>query len=65
MIILNIRNSSEEKLTIVISHRFSSISRTDQIVVLEKGMIAENGTHDELMSNRDTYFKLFEAQQIN
>lgn len=64
-IITNIRNSSEEKLTIVISHRFSSISRTDQIVVLEKGMIAENGTHDELMSNRDTYFKLFEAQQIN
>lgn len=64
-IITNIRNSSEEKLTIVISHRFSSISRTDQIIVLEKGMIAENGTHDELMNNRDTYFKLFEAQQVN
>ena len=44
--------------TIVIAHRLSTIRDADLIVVLDKGVIAEQGTHDELMKNKSSYFEL-------
>jgi ATP-binding cassette subfamily B protein len=47
---------------IVIAHRLSTIREADVIVVLEKGEIAETGTHDELMARRGLYFYLSSQQ---
>ena len=47
---------------IVIAHRLSTIRDADSIVVLEKGEVAEVGTHDELMARRGLYFHLSSQQ---
>ena len=44
--------------TIVIAHRLSTIRDADLIVVLDKGVIVEQGTHDELMKNKSSYYEL-------
>lgn len=50
------------KTSIIISHRFSTVRMADRILVLENGKIAEIGTHEELMSNGETYERLFNLQ---
>jgi ATP-binding cassette, subfamily B, bacterial len=49
-------------ITVLISHRFSTVTMTDQIVVLDEGSIAERGTHAELMSGPSRYRLLYESQ---
>lgn len=44
------------------THRFSSISLADHIIVMKNGSVAEFGTHDELMEHRDLYYELYIAQ---
>ena len=50
------------RTTIAIAHRLSTIREADQIVVLEKGAVAEIGSHDELMAQRGLYFYLSSQQ---
>ena len=50
------------RTTIAIAHRLSTIREADQIVVLEKGTVAEIGSHDELMAQRGLYFYLSSQQ---
>jgi HlyB family type I secretion system ABC transporter len=50
------------RTTIVIAHRLSTIREAHSIVVLEKGMVAEVGNHDELMGQRGLYFYLSSQQ---
>ncbi len=50
------------RTTIVIAHRLSTIREADSIVVLEKGMVAETGNHDQLMAQRGLYFYLSSQQ---
>lgn len=64
-IISNIRQHSRKNLMIFITHRFSSISRDDQIVVLKDGAIVEQGTHEELIQNRNIYYRLYDSQKID
>lgn len=52
------------RTTIVIAHRLSTIKDADNIVVMSKGHIVEQGTHHELVASQGAYFKLVEAQQI-
>ena len=47
---------------ILISHRLSTVRMADRIYLLEKGRIAESGTHDELIQLGGTYAHLFETQ---
>jgi subfamily B ATP-binding cassette protein MsbA len=49
---------------LVIAHRLSTIQKADHIVVMERGEIVEQGTHDELMAHNGTYKKLVELQNF-
>lgn len=48
--------------TVLISHRFSTVRRADRICVVDRGRVAELGSHDELMALGGTYKRLFELQ---
>lgn len=59
--------SAIEKLTqgrtaIIVAHRLSTIKKADKIIVLDKGRIIEQGTHDELLELNGTYRNLYEIQ---
>jgi ATP-binding cassette, subfamily B, bacterial len=49
-------------ITLLVTHRFSSVRTADRIVVLARGRMAESGTHDELMSRRGLYRELLALQ---
>ena len=50
------------RTTIVVAHRLSTIKNADEIAVISKGRIVEQGTHDELMEKKGTFYKLSELQ---
>lgn len=50
------------RTAIVIAHRLSTIQKSDKIIVMHKGEIKEVGTHQELLSLRGIYFKLYQLQ---
>jgi subfamily B ATP-binding cassette protein MsbA len=52
----------KDRTTIVIAHRLSTIKKADQILVIEAGRIAEQGTHEELISRKGRYFDLYTYQ---
>ena len=52
------------RTSIVIAHRLSTVMEADQILVLEKGLIVERGTHEELISKGGLYSELFARQDI-
>ena len=53
---------TDNKISIIISHRFSTVRRADHIIVLEKGEIQEEGSHSELLENEGHYATLFRLQ---
>jgi ATP-binding cassette subfamily B protein len=53
---------SHDKMALLISHRFSTVRKSDRIVVLEGGQIYEEGTHDQLVAHGGRYASLFELQ---
>uniref|UniRef100_A0ABI7YGJ8 ATP binding cassette subfamily B member 5 n=1 Tax=Felis catus TaxID=9685 RepID=A0ABI7YGJ8_FELCA len=56
--------ASQGRTCLVVAHRLSTIQNADLIVVLQNGKIKEQGTHQELLRNRDIYFKLVNAQSV-
>ena len=55
----------QNRTSIVVAHRLSTIQNADEIVVIDKGEIIEKGTHQELLSNSKVYKKLIEIQKID
>jgi ATP-binding cassette, subfamily B, bacterial MsbA len=55
-------NLMQNKTSIVIAHRLSTVRKADKIVVMEKGRIVETGTHKELLEKSGKYKRLYELQ---
>ncbi len=57
-----LRELSEGRTTLYISHRFSTVRQAERILLLEQGKVAEYGTHEELMTAKAGYAELFTLQ---
>ena len=51
------------RTTIAIAHRLSTLRKADRLVVMDKGEVVEEGSHDELIAAEGAYWRLYEAQQ--
>ena len=60
-----LENLVKGRTTIAIAHRLSTLHRADRLVVLDRGSVVEEGTHDALMAQEGAYFKLYQAQARN
>jgi len=63
-ILNHLKKEMESKTSIIIAHRISTIKDCDNIVVLDEGEILEEGTHEELLKNKQLYFELYEKQLL-
>ena len=59
-----LENMMQNRTSIVIAHRLSTIQKADKIVVMQKGKIVEQGTHDELLARNGMYSKLVLMQSF-
>lgn len=57
-----LRGVTGSKTTIVIAHRITSVQDCDRIIVLDKGRVIEEGSHDELIKNNGFYKKIYDIQ---
>jgi len=60
-----LQNLMTGRTVFVIAHRLSTVRRADRILVLESGMIADEGTHERLMARTGTYRRLYELQFVD
>ncbi|HOW28805.1 MAG TPA: ABC transporter ATP-binding protein [Elusimicrobiota bacterium] len=63
MIYANLKTLKMNRIIIVAAHRLSTLKDFDQIIVLNKGRIEEQGTHTELMNLKSLYYNLFSIQE--
>lgn len=60
-----LRTALQGRTSIVIAHRLSTVMEADQILVLDKGAIAERGTHEELVASNGLYSELYARQDLS
>ena len=63
IILASLKKVAEEHTTLVIAHRLSTIIDANNIIVLDKGRIAEQGTHQQLLDKKGLYASLWKMQQ--
>ena len=60
-----LNNLMQNRTSIIIAHRLSTIQHADSIIVIDKGMVVETGSHSELMSRNGLYNRLINMQAFN
>lgn len=60
-----VKESSEDRMTIISAHRISSVMHAQEILVLEDGCIVERGNHQELLALDGWYAKMYHQQELN
>ncbi|WP_242365697.1 ABC transporter ATP-binding protein [Enterococcus faecalis] len=63
-ILSNLKETRQEKTTIITAHRLSSVMHAKEILVLDQGKIIERGTHQELLTQNGWYQRMWEKQQL-
>ena len=58
----NLRANHINQTRLIISHKFSNVRDSDQIILIKNSLIFEQGTHDQLIAQKGEYKKLFEMQ---
>ena len=61
----NLESVSKDKTTLIIAHRLSTAANADNIIVLDKGIIIEQGTHKSLLLEKGKYFQMWEKQKLS
>ena len=60
-----LENMMKNRTSLVIAHRLSTIQKADNIIVMQKGSIVEQGTHENLIAKKGVYFNLVEMQSFD
>lgn len=63
-ILANLKAIRANKTNIIIAHRISTVRQADKIIVLDKGQIAEEGTHESLLAKQGLYYEMYEQQKL-
>ncbi|WP_430599023.1 ABC transporter ATP-binding protein [Enterococcus sp. DIV1217] len=63
-ILSNLKETRQEKTTIITAHRLSSVMHAKEILVLDEGKFIERGTHPELLAQKGWYQRMWEKQQL-
>lgn len=64
IILTNLKQQIKDNTTLIVSHRVSSIRYADKIIVLEDGEKIEEGSHEELLSNKGVYYEIYQKQLL-
>ena len=62
VIMRNLKDFYKGRTVVIVAHRLSTVRHADNIIVLEKGRVVEEGTHEQLLRRRGTYCKLVKSQ---
>jgi ATP-binding cassette, subfamily B, bacterial len=62
MIMENLEQFFKGKTAVVIAHRLSTVKHADKIIVLDKGKVVEEGSHNELVASKGEYYRLVKNQ---
>lgn len=60
-----LENLAKDRTTFIVAHRLSTITHATKIVLIEDGKVVEQGTHQELMEEKNHYYRLFQIQQLD
>ena len=64
-VLTNLQEFAKNRTVFMIAHRFDPLTDANLILVMEKGVLVEKGTHDELLEMKGLYFSLYERQKNN
>lgn len=63
-VLSNLKRVSQDRTLFLIAHRFAPLKDADLILVMDKGVVVERGTHDSLIADKGLYWSLYQRQQL-